>query len=366
MRLLRVCILQVVERFIRSSLACVGLQYVLETTCSEVCSLVHSVMSIVPIVTYPVSTHRLFCFPHVGGNAKSFGWVCPSFERLQQPSDDISIELYGVNWRDPTSTRPSISEVVEKLRNAFFEAGYVKQQGINDQKIVFFGHSIGAILAFELIRQFENEGIYDVVHLVCSSAPSPKELTLVNKSLNAPKRCKDTDSALYAHLHEIGGIPEGLHPEFFKKSTNAIRADYHLLESYLFDPSTTYLSNLDFNEGRITCPLTTVRGVADLTVSFEAMSKWRDNTVTATRHDEFGNLICGDHFYYNHPMIRDSLLNLLKKICMMPISTCANDRDGHQDNEIRRERESSFSDSSCRFPSSSNSPTQVGRCMSFY
>ena len=327
-----------------------------------VCSLLRFLMSIVPIVTFPACTHRLFCFPHVGGNVKSFDWAA-AFQRLQLPSDDVSVELYSVNWIDPVSTRPSLLEVIEKLREVFLESGYVRQQGSNDQKVVFFGHSIGSIIAFELIRQFENEGIYDVIHLICSSAPSPKDFTLMNTNLDNPKRCTDTDHALYAHLHEVGDcVPEGFHADFFKNSTNAIRSDYHLLEAYLFDPSTTYLGNLDFNEGRVTCPLTTVRGAADLTVSLTAMKKWRDNTMTITRHNEFGDSLCGNHFYYDHPLVRDSLLSLLIKICMMPALTCADHTDDHQDNVIRA-REYSFIDS-CS--SSSISSNEIGRRRTAY
>ena len=326
-----------------------------------VCSLLRFLMSIVPILTFPACTHRLFCFPHVGGNAKSFDWAA-TFERLQLPSDDVSVELYSVNWRDSVSTRPSLMEVIEKLREVFLESGYVRQQGSNDQKVVFFGHSIGSIIAFELIRQFENEGIYDVIHFICSSAPSPKDLTLLNKNLDTPKRCTDTDHALYTHLHEVEGVPGGFHAEFFKNSTKTIRSDYHLLKTYLFDPSTTYLGNLDFNEGRVTCPLTTVRGAVDLTVSSTAMKKWRDNTMTMTWHNEFGDSICGNHFCYDHPLVRDSLLSLLKKICTMPALSCANHPDDHQDNTVRK-REYSFIDS-C--PSSSITSNEIGGCKASY
>ena len=122
-----------------------------------------------------------------------------------------------------------------------------------------------------------------------------------------------------------------------------------------------YLGNLDFNQGRITCPLTTVRGAADATVSLAAMSEWGRNTLAITRHDEFGNSMCGDHFYYNHPLIRDSLLSLLRKICMMPAPSHPYEYCPHDDE--RRVREYSFTDS-C--PSLSISSMDSGQRMYFY
>ena len=181
-------------------------------------------MPIVPVVTQLQPTHRLFCFHYAGGNADSFSWASHLVDSPpvddDDDDDDANIELYGVTWRQSALVEESkldISQVIKTLRKEFLESGYVKHQG-NNLKTVFFGHSLGSILAFELIRQFEMEGIYDVIHLVCSGAPSPRDLTLLNKS--HLKRHGRTDAEFYDHLKRIGGIYEGLDPDFFRKSVN--------------------------------------------------------------------------------------------------------------------------------------------------
>ena len=274
-------------------------------------------MPIVPVVTQLQPTHRLFVFIMLEVMPTPF----PGLPTVDSPpvdddddDDDANIELYGVTWRQSALVEESkldILQVIKTLRKEFLESGYVKHQG-NNLKTVFFGHSLGSILAFELIRQFEMEGIYDVIHLVCSGAPSPRDLTLLNKS--HLKRHGRTDAEFYDHLKRIGGIYEGLDPDFLRKSVNNIRTDHRLLDSYRFDAAKTYLDSVDRNNGRITHPITTLRGVVDPYVTQTAMIGWKNHSNSVTRHEECGDIICGDHFYYNNSMIRDSLLSLLKKI----------------------------------------------------
>src|SRR4051812_38568638 len=90
----------------------------------------------------PAARLRLFCFPFAGGGASAFRlWsqglpltvdVCP----VQPPGRET-------RFREPAYTRlpPLVTALADALRPHF------------DRPFAFFGHSMGAIVAFELARE---------------------------------------------------------------------------------------------------------------------------------------------------------------------------------------------------------------------
>ena len=78
---------------------------------------------------------RLFCFPHAGGGAAAFhGWA----ERLPRG-------VVVVPMRPPRPNKPdNMADLVSLLSDAM--------QPYLDEPFAFFGHSMGAIVAFELAR----------------------------------------------------------------------------------------------------------------------------------------------------------------------------------------------------------------------
>ncbi len=89
---------------------------------------------------------RLFCFPYAGGGAAAYaGWR----EALPQ-LDVLPVKLPGREgrFREPPIKR--IDALVERLSDALLP--------FFDTPFAFFGHSMGAIIAFELARRVERAG----------------------------------------------------------------------------------------------------------------------------------------------------------------------------------------------------------------
>ena len=90
---------------------------------------------------------RLFCFPYAGGGASVYrGWASdlPDFVEV------CPVQLPGREgrFREPAFTRlgPLVEALTESLRPCL------------DRPFAFFGHSLGALVAFELSRRLRREG----------------------------------------------------------------------------------------------------------------------------------------------------------------------------------------------------------------
>jgi surfactin synthase thioesterase subunit len=103
---------------------------------------------------------RLFCLPYAGGGAGAFaGWqqrlpgVCP-------------VRLPGRESRSAEASFDRMAPLVEALAAAI--AQYL------DRPFAFFGHSMGAAVAFELARQLRRLGLPQPCLLIASAARAPQ------------------------------------------------------------------------------------------------------------------------------------------------------------------------------------------------
>ena len=106
---------------------------------------------------------RLFCFPHAGGGASVFRfWTT----ELAPGIEVYPIQLPGREgrWLEPPLTR--ISALVPALSEAL--------RPLLQPPYAFFGHSMGAFVAFELARQLRRENRPGPATLIVSAARAPQ------------------------------------------------------------------------------------------------------------------------------------------------------------------------------------------------
>lgn len=255
-------------------------------------------------------TTRLFCFHWSGGNAYSFKNWATSISTMGNVGS--STEVYGITWRSKTKTFDNIKDVVKELRQALFDLRLLE----NNINTIFLGHSLGGIVAFELVRQLESE-CYSIDHLIVSGVKHPLYLTRLNLDNTITKRYRDSDDQLFKHIDEIGGLPPGVHPDFLRHSLKGIRDDYQIFETYIFDINSTVLGNVITNN-KIKCPITSMSGAIDLSVPVSAMTPWTDYTMLYDTHYEFGDAFKGNHFFINDPKLKAQVLQKVMSICKEP------------------------------------------------
>jgi surfactin synthase thioesterase subunit len=162
---------------------------------------------------------RLCCFTFAGGSASAFGmWAAslPPWVELR------ALQLPGRAGRLREPPISSMEVLVPMLRRAI--------EPLTDVPLVFFGHSNGALIAYELARELRRRSAAKVQYIVLSSKPAPY------CGRGSVCRHRLDDEALIAELARFGGTPAELldNRDFMMLMLPAIRADFALAETHHF------------------------------------------------------------------------------------------------------------------------------------
>jgi medium-chain acyl-[acyl-carrier-protein] hydrolase len=217
----------------------------------------------------PSARLRLFCLPYAGGAAAIFReWPT----RLQLPLEVCPVELPGRGRRigEPPSTH--LASLVEALSEAMLPH--------LDKPFAIVGHSMGALLGFELARQLRRKG-----------APLPQALFVSGR--RAP-HLPNTDPVTYdlpvpqflQTLYELKGTPREVleSPELIELLLPVLRADFEICETYVYSP-----------EPPLGLPISACGGLQDDGVPPSALREWRAQTAG----DFSMRMMSGDHFFIN-------------------------------------------------------------------
>jgi medium-chain acyl-[acyl-carrier-protein] hydrolase len=167
---------------------------------------------------------RLLCFAHAGGGASSFnswrrelpGWI-----------ELVKAQLPGREERRIEPPYERVDELVAAL--------VPHVESLFDLPLVIYGHSVGSLIAFELIRALYRRG-------------SPLPLALIISSRRAPHRKLRNEHLLHSlpddvlaeRVLELGGIPAGMFNDAKWRGhfLPRIRADLCLSDNYVYRDAT--------------------------------------------------------------------------------------------------------------------------------
>lgn len=161
---------------------------------------------------------RLFCFPHAGAGASAYrAWPAP----LAADGFDVCpVQLPGRENRLGEPAHRAIEPLVEELVDGI--AHHL------DRPYALFGHSMGALVAFELARSLRQRGAALPWHLFASGRIAPQ------REDPRPKLHDLADAGLLARVMELGGVPSELRaaPELMAFQLPLLRADLAVNENY--------------------------------------------------------------------------------------------------------------------------------------
>lgn len=212
------------------------------------------------------SNLRFFIFPHAGGGVSAYRQWSQGFP----PSWEIRVlQLPG---REDRISEPLFSQMEQLIATV---QPVIKL--LLDLPVVFFGHSVGAVIAYELARSLAFSNQQNIKHLFISGRPSPHMLLkeeLIHDS---------SQEVLVQHLKDLGGTPKELldDPEFIDVFLPPYRADVALSENYKWTPG----ASLNF-------PITALGGLEDETTQ-EQLKAWSGYT----QKDFFFHSFPGNHFF---------------------------------------------------------------------
>jgi medium-chain acyl-[acyl-carrier-protein] hydrolase len=214
----------------------------------------------------PPTGPTLLVFPHAGGGAYR------SWAPLLAPQIAVqAIRLPGREERFGEPPSNSIAELLEACRSQW----EVVKDG---RPYAIFGHSLGALMAFELARTLRREQLPAPTRLIVSGrvAPDVRRPGPILHALPEPE--------LIAQLRLLGGTPEAVlaNERLRQLVLPLLRADLGCDERYRYRP-----------EPPLQIPITVLAGTADLRAPVPEVSKWAGQTEGPCTVQ----LIDGGHFF---------------------------------------------------------------------
>jgi surfactin synthase thioesterase subunit len=219
---------------------------------------------------------RLFCLPYAGGGAAAYRTWQSAFPA------HIQIAPLLLPGRENRLAEPLFRNTTD-LVAALVEG----IQPFVDRPYAFFGHSMGALLAFEATRLMRRRGMRLPKHLVLSSHRAP-HLPLRGKQIH---RLNSAD--LRVALRDLGGTPKEVldHDELMAIAEPILRADFELCETYVYTP-----------DAPLDIPMSVFGGTVDPDIPEEDLEAWREQTSAQMRLQMFP----GHHLYLHDE--RDALI----------------------------------------------------------
>ncbi|KPI20319.1 Oleoyl-(acyl-carrier-protein) hydrolase [Actinobacteria bacterium OK074] len=215
----------------------------------------------------PTARARLLCFPCAGGGSMMYR---PWQRRLPDDLELCLVQPPGREDRAGEEPLTHVSRIVDGL--------LPELRDVLDRPVVFFGHSMGALIAYTLTLRLRAEGLPLPRHLFVSARPAPQ------LGHHGAVRHRSSDEGLVEVLRELGGMPEEAFalPGLMETLLPLVRADFTVSETYRHTP----VPPLDL-------PVTALGGLTDPLVPMESLEAWRE--CTSARFAL--HLFTGGHFY---------------------------------------------------------------------
>ncbi|MBI5085655.1 MAG: glycosyltransferase [Acidobacteria bacterium] len=210
---------------------------------------------------------RLFCFPWAGGGALPYrAWKEP----LASTVAVVPVRLPGRETRAAEPAVERMEALVEKL--------LAEIRPFLDAPFAFFGHSMGAGIAFELTRALRRAGLPLPISLHVSGARAPQF------RLNHQPPPEPALRDFIEELRRLEGFPPSVlnNPELLKLALPSLLSDARLYRHYAYQPGDP-----------LPLPVFAYGGEADPNVTADHLNAWGEQTATYFRRAEFR----GGHFY---------------------------------------------------------------------
>lgn len=229
---------------------------------------------------------RLFCFHYAGATASIFrtwqaslpGWL-----------EVVAVQLPGRDYRFGEPLLEDAGPIAAEL------ADHV--QPLLDRPFAFFGHSMGALIAFDLAHELRRRGLRQPELFIASGRNAPRFLWR-DAGIQAL-----SDEVFIATVRDYNGTPEALlaEPSMRDLWLPRLRADLTISATYRYA-----------QPAALDCPILVLHGTNDGLISDEGLRGWLAETRGPVRY------VCypGNHFFLHsdEPIVLANLSRELEKI----------------------------------------------------
>lgn len=212
------------------------------------------------------STPKLYIFPHAGGTASFY---VPFAKSFTTDIKRVAVQYPGM--------QPGAAPAIPTIDSLAANSHRMIAAAPDTSPVALFGHSMGALVAFEVARRLEADGNPPTALFVSSSAAPSRMRAEYFRDLS--------DDELIAYLVELSGTdPKVLaNKEFVDMLLPTLRGFYEAIAGYSCESDIT-----------VSCPVYASVGDDDRLAPVDAVSDWGRHTTA-----EFGmRVFDGRHFYF--------------------------------------------------------------------
>ena len=231
---------------------------------------------------------RLFCFPYAGGSAVIFHKWAAS---LPKSIEVCPIYLPGRGHRSREKAFTDIDSLVAETAESILPS--------LAPPFAFFGHSMGALICFELARYLRKGHHPEPVHIFVSGRSAPQIQADERLTYSLP------DDEFISELRRLDGTPGEIfeHAELLSLMLPILRADFALTQRYQYKA-----------EPPLDCSISALGGLEDYEVTRTQLEPWQEQTSSRFAL----HLFPGNHFFLNTarsfllPVIARELFELIR------------------------------------------------------
>ncbi len=209
---------------------------------------------------------RLYIFPHTGGSANFY---VPFARAFTGGTKCVAVQYPGKRAGKDLSQFTTIPDLAERLYAMLKPANAAAGQ------VAFFGHSMGALLAFEVALRFERAG-NPIATLFVSASAAPG-------FMRQRAELQGSDLELLSMVSDVTGAnPEFLNNDQFAATLLPTLRGLKAIASYDCPPDV-----------KLSCPIYGLMADNDELATAELMTPWAQRTTSDFDLTTFP----GDHFY---------------------------------------------------------------------
>jgi surfactin synthase thioesterase subunit len=214
----------------------------------------------------PVSLPVIVLIPHAGAGAGAYRRLGHALSGVAQP---LIVRLPG---RETRLSEPAFTDIRRLVRGLV--RAILPRLG---SRFVLYGHSMGALVAFEAARLLRLAYGIDAAHLVVSGMEAPRQRPSRRRHLLP-------DDQLWNVVRDIGGLPPEIadHAAMRELLLPTLRRDFQVVDDYIYRPMPL-----------LPCPVSAYAGEADEEARSEQLLTWENETSGRFRHAT----LPGDHFF---------------------------------------------------------------------
>lgn len=210
---------------------------------------------------------KLYIFPHAGGSAQ---YYVPFAKAFSSDIKRIAVQYPGRRGTHDLASFTSIPDLADGVLQMLSPLDQ------SDGKVAFFGHSMGALLAFEVARRLDAAGS-PIAALFVSACAAPGRIGY--------DYIQESDRGLLDAVSQMTGAkPEFLENEEFAAKILPTLRGLKAIANYECPPDAT-----------VSCPIFAFLGDDDEVATYDKVLPWSQRTASKFTARVFS----GHHFYLN-------------------------------------------------------------------